>query len=216
MAFSVIYKNELRPYEDWCQRGKPQDTIIKYKDHTFDDVIMYLYVPDKNLMFIDMEFDNYVSKSILRIKPIEKLKKIQIIALSCHATDYWPMVNHNESYETGSGSFRFFRTILKAVPFNILKDISRYFFGPDWSFKKLPTKMNHVFDDLQCEMRSIARQNSRNGLWDTTMAFYDYTRINAAIKIQASYRGWITRLRYRYNPHTCLGKYLLQKEFYKI
>lgn len=203
MAFSVIYDKALRPYEDWCKRGKPPDTLFI---HNNDDI--YYYLPDKCLIYIYKSLDYYYTDSILRIKPIDKTRKIEIIAVTCVGRDYMDMFADREL--VGSGSFKFFKKVLKVLN---LSEITQHFFGPDWTFKKLPNKRNHVFDHLKEHMTKFIRDFDTP---NTTIGFYDYTRINAAIKIQTAYRGWKIRIKYRYNPHMCLGKYLLQKDFLEL
>lgn len=52
---------------------------------------------------------------------------------------------------------------------------------------------------------------------NTTVGFWPYmTRARASVTIQKWFKGWSARKRYRYNPHTTLGKHLFMAEFKKL
>jgi hypothetical protein len=50
------------------------------------------------------------------------------------------------------------------------------------------------------------------GPWGHTVAHYDFEFNMAAKIIQAVFRGWQVRMKYRYNPHCGLGRHIILRE----
>lgn len=203
------------PYQDWIRFNRPSKAAFKYTDHRMDDIITVIYDPNLDAMYIDVTSDYWYMTAVARVQVDNDHKRLRITSATCNAADNWPLMN-GPGCPNGHGGARFLRRALDyASSLDALGIASREFFGPEWSFVT-PIKRGTIFDSFiinsMHEWDEVLNYN--RGPWGKCTAFFDLTRVqaSAATKIQAAFRGWKARMKYRYNPYTSLGRYVILHE----
>lgn len=117
-------------------------------------------------------------------------------------------VKHN--LKGGHGLFRKAIEYYASEQFHILDEIAFEFFGPDWKLTCPAHSIPRVEDSAHIHFRKWAGMlNNYIGPLSKTIAYFDLKKDLAATKIQAAFRGWRVRMKYRYNPYNRLGKYVI-------
>ena len=216
-SFSMTYspKKGISPYQDWLRLRRPAPAIFKYTDHMLDNIFTVIFDPNLNGLLIDIELEEWTMKATVRMIPDNMHKTLRIECATCTATNYWPLMN-GPGCPSGSGGARFMRKSLGFVrDLDVLKLVARELFGIDWTV--LPIGRGKLSDssNLIEEMQDWHEVLwYPKGPWGKTTASFNtiQTCENAATKIQAVFRGWKARMKYRYNPYTRLGRYIVLRE----
>lgn len=234
MAFSVSYtrpdhwQNErwhraapkgISPYDDWIRNGCPSVAAFKYtdqigRDNLIDNMIWYIYDPNLRALYINFWFDYYIMTAVMTITVDHKNKALCIRDTYCRADDHWPTMN-GEGCPNGEGTATLLR---KALNWNSnldpLNKIAAEFFGKEWKFLGVPKKSNKTEEWIIKEMEYWQDALSyKEGQWDMTIAYFDKSFVEeAATTIQAAFRGWSARMKYRFNPYTRLGRFVVLKD----
>lgn len=226
MSICIPYKSApFSPYEDWVKRGKTENVVFRYSQgQPHVNYADYLFLPHLNLLKIKVSFDVYGFHATARVKVHEQERFIEITEATSRGWR-WRVDSkfrtHNAPKCVGGtqvlkelllhyNRFRIYNRELR-----ICDTIATKLFGDGWKISLLPEADKYVPDeDVQAmeEMLTHSMMNQYEYKCKYAYAFYDYRKLEAAIKIQAAYRGWRVRMRYRYNPHTCLGRFLVLRE----
>lgn len=221
-SFSVSYTKEYNTrryisarkgislYEDWLRRGCPSKAAFTYAGQPMDNAYTALiYDPFLNALYIKIWYGHWIMTAIPIIEVHSTSKQLSVKAASCKAVCGWPVTRKTP---IGIGGARFLRRSLNHVSFlGILSKVTKEFFGREWSFKYI--RRGTLYDKkIADEMHDwYVALFLAYGIYNVTTAFYDTTKDAAATLIQAAFRGWKTRMKYRYNPYNRLGKYVALK-----
>ena len=224
MAFSVSYNNnnnktmdkKRSPYEDWINYGCPALAAFRYSQHSMADYYTVIFDPTLNALFIDINCEYWTMTAIARVDVDAENKKLRITGASCKASNHWPLMNAIHC-PRGEGGARFLRRALGYFDdLSLLKTVASVFFGPEWSFVT-PIKRGRLHDP-ELFISSMCKWDesmySTRQQWGRATAYFDRTDIegDAATRIQAAFRGWKVRMKYRYSPYNRLGKYVILRD----
>lgn len=209
MTYSVDYtRSTRRPYADWLERN--DDAIFMYSEHRFDDIMRLFYIPHMSFIYIDVTTEYYLFKAVCEIKIFDK--HIRIMSAVCANENIWPELVKGPPTATGGARF-LYKNLEYFAPARILEKITLQMFGNDYSIsirkrslmlsRELIAECQNWYDYMFYE----------NGPWNRCVGTFSTRRREAATKIQAAYRGWRARMKYRYDPHTPLGRYVIGKLF---
>lgn len=204
-------KEGATPYSDYLSLKCPTKAAFKFTKHMMDDVLTIIFDPNLSALYFDIRCDYWSASAVAIVQVDSATKRLRITAANCKAKDIWPEIN-GYACPHGVGGARFMRKILSHVSdLDVLGIAARQFFGSQWSFVT-PIKRGTIPDMRVVEaMRAwdFELEYSR-GPWNKTTAHFDTTdtEIKAATRIQAAFKGWQARMKYRYNPYTNLGRYV--------
>ena len=227
-SFSVSYTKDyntrryisaskgISPYEDWLLRGCPTKAAFKYaEERMVNTYTLYtlIYDPNLNALYIKIWFGHWIMTATAIIEVHSTSKQLSVQSASCMAKSNWPVTRKTP---IGTGGARFLRRSLNHVSFlGILSTVAKEFFGREWSFKyirrgtlddkKIADTMHDWYDAL---FLAYCIYGATTAIYDTTK---DAQTLAAATLIQATFRGWKTRMKYRFNPYNRLGKYVALK-----
>ena len=227
-SFSVSYTKDyntrryisaskgISPYEDWLRRGCPSKAAFKYEDENrvnAYNACALIYDPSLNALYIKIWYGHWIMTATAIIEVHSTSKQLSVKAASCKAVCGWPVTRKTP---IGIGGARFLRRSLNHVSFlGILSTVAKEFFGREWSFKyirrgtlddkKIADTMHDWYDAL---FLAYCIYGATTAIYDTTK---DAQTLAAATLIQATFRGWKTRMKYRFNPYNRLGKYVALK-----
>jgi hypothetical protein len=215
MQAGVMYDPERQSaYEDFVAGGSPADTTLAMKrvTSTAPRVFKYLRL-DLNTHTLKMWYyvgGDIVCDALVELAVARAPKRVRVVRLA-------PREMYVSSEDSEGGSRR--RTALRFVSEHASRDI-RALFGPGWEVEvpeELPTIRNHrslaELDQVHADRREdlIANMCTYSGV----LAVYDSLRAAKATIIQAAFRGWRVRHRYRYDPHNRLGAHVIGKMFWQ-
>lgn len=199
------------PYDSWKHMGNPTEAAFKYTQHHGDNVAEYVFLPTSGLLSISLRFEytNLFVEMQVGVDP--DAKSIRPKAINCTSNDSWPDMHYKCPVGEGGG-----KLLRKALAFysdvNILETIAKEFFGLDWKFASFPKRIPRVKPvDRKYLHDKVDLLYYNRGPWGKTTAYFDPELDHAATKIQAAFRGWKVRMKYRYNPHNRLGKHVIMK-----
>lgn len=206
----------ISPYEDWLRLGCPTQAAFKYSDEKMGNAYTaytLIYDPNLNALYIKIWFGHWIMTATAIIEVHSTSKQLRVQAASCMAKSNWPVT---QKTPIGTGGARFLRRSINHVSgLGILSTVAKEFFGREWSFKYIRRGTLHDKKIVDTMHDWYAALFLAYGTWDATTAFYDTTNDAtydaAATMIQATFRGWKTRMKYRYNPYNRLGKYVALK-----
>ena len=225
MAYSIAYKESspLTPYDDWIKRNKPNLFFINYIVRSAKDEYECIFWPKQNLLKIGVSTaeHEFIVIAHVNIDAISNQIKILSSRVSSCRLAFPGYVDEPLKNEHGSTKMAY-RMINEYKEMKILENIAHNIFGKEYSFA--PCGGNKQLDNL-VEIRASFKMIgylvpclftlgpcSGLGPWTLLDAYCDMTKDNAAVMIQAAFRGWRVRMQYRYNPHNCLGRYVILKE----
>lgn len=217
MAFSVSYNDKKRsPYNDWISHGCPAIAAFRYTQHAMADDYTLIFDPTLNALFIDINCEYWTMTAIASVHVDSVAKKLRITGASCKAANHWPLMNGIHCPH-GEGNSRFMRRALGYfADLDLLKTVASTFFGQEWAFI-MPIKRGRLHDtDLiistMCKWDDSLYCTKPQ--WGRATAYFDRTDIegDAATRIQAAFRGWKVRMKYRYSPYNRLGKYVILRD----
>jgi hypothetical protein len=209
---TYVGKGISRPYEDWVGRGCPEDTWITYATHTLETSDFFLMAPHLNLFYMYVDMDWATVEAAVQFKADRGNRTFIMTGAVCRTSNIWPeMMSHLAlAYGTHLGGMDCFKkTMLNC---DALGDVCKLF-GQGWT----PSSGRRRGSLLPRSALEQARAyydacNPRGSItWSTVIAHYDTTRSDAATRIQAAYRGWRVRLKYRYSPYNRLGRHLVME-----
>ena len=215
VSFSIDYRKKGKsPYQDWIHFHRPTTAVFKYTQHMFDDIVTVIFDPTLNGLFIYIELEEWTMKATARAIPDDQHKKLRIESATCTATDFWPLMNGSRC-PSGVGGARFMRRALGFVrDLDLLNMVARKFFGHEWTVSRIgrgTLKDPSLIEEMQdwCDTLWYSK-----GPWGRVTASFNITSTleKAATKIQAVFRGWAARMKYRYNPYTRLGRYVVLRD----
>lgn len=212
MAFCVPLSKVRTPYEDWVQRGQPDTVAIYYHGVKFVQwTIDYVFLPKQGLMRIEYDYMGSGFCATLKIKVSRKNRTIRTTQAHCSA---WNVNQYETGAPVGTGSFKFLCEVLTYYNSHandgICYTVAQKLFGSLWYMTRFPAADKHV---PSRKIKLVDNWMSKMDRHETAhYAYYDLSREEAAIKIQAAFRGWRMRMLYRYNPHNALGRFVILKE----
>jgi hypothetical protein len=130
--------------------------------------------------------------------------------------DFDDFDDFDDSNEFWYGNLNFFRKQLRISGSWPLDDAVKCMFGQSWTAvigkgdDTIDTEISSRFRSLKDMLYPGDGNTGLYGMYDLSL------ETNAATKIQAAYRGWKARMRYRFNPHTTLGAYYVIHMFEDI
>lgn len=216
-GFYHKYKSSSKtPYQDWLDRNQA-DVIFKYSENYGDDCLYIYFEPAKSIIYIKGNFDYYDLDIITTLFIDNQTKTIKIDRIFCESINHWPDLFKNKSPSNGIGGISKYK---QNIDFWQSQDITldraiKLFFG-EW---KLITPITRPFLDNGKELIEKYDDyfdNYRTGPWNHLIGKFLTDKNKAATIIQKYYRGWKIRLKYRNDPKTTLGKYLVMKMFKNI
>lgn len=232
MAFSVTYTSKHKdvgersefekycsaaagrtPYMDWFQMGCPTHAAIRYTSHTGEFAnhdVQYLYLPSKNFIEIECSSFTFHIRAELGISVNNVDKHIHIKSVNCTCHNTWPI---SDGFCFGGDElFREAIEYCNIRDIHILDQMALEFFGVGWEFASPSNCISYLKDaDIIYLKQWVSKLGGFRNLWDKTIAYFDLEQDAAATKIQAAFRGWKVRMKYRYNPYNRLGKYVTMK-----
>lgn len=225
MAFSISYtpkfhkwdrycsSSEPSPYLDWIKRGRPENTTFRYTRHGSEHVDEFAYLPSKNTMLL--VYGGVELKTEITFNVDEANKTLHVTAVSCVCECDCDSDDDSFWKSPFNGFTEGLPMLKRALDWhNInLEFVVHQLIGVDWHVAPLPDEVPQVPEALRIAVNeSSDRMYWDRGPWNKTVALYDPVPDEAATKIQAAFRGWCVRMKYRYNPYTCLGRHLILRD----
>ena len=220
MEYSIAYKETslLTPYDDWIKRNKPNLFFIKFivrnaKEYEYDCI----FWPKIGLLKIWVGTAEHEFTVISRVE-VQK-PRIRILSSKVSSSRLAIPGYIHGKWKNEHGRTRMaFRMINEYKEMRVLENIAHNIFGKEYSFapdggNKLLENPNNL--DIMVALKiieDVVPCKFTPGSWTLLGAFCDMTKDNAAVMIQAAFRGWRVRMQYRYNPYNCLGRYVILKE----
>ena len=217
MAYSICYKESilLSPYDDWIKRNKPNLFFIKFikrnaKEYEYDCI----FWPKIGLLKIWVGTSEHEFTVISRVEVQKNRIKILTSKVSSSRLAIPGYIHGKWKNEHGRTRMAF-RMINEYKEMRILETIAHNIFGKEYSFA--PDGGNRLLENQEIMavlkiIENVVPCKISPGSWTLLGAYCDMTNENAAVKIQAAFRGWRVRMQYRYNPHNSLGRYVILKE----
>lgn len=204
MIQTVNYDSGVSPYEDWIKRGSPQDVCISYSWHGNETADYFVLIPHLNLIYmyghISMAYDYTAVEAVIKFKADLGNRTIALTGAVCRTprmAPVWGGIDHfrQATYDDD----------------DVMWDVMRHLFGYPWTYKYgrptfMPKSMMQIgksYDD-ECHPPNHTK-------WNDVIGHYGTARRDAAIKIQAAFRGWRVRMKYRYSPYNNLGRFVIMK-----
>lgn len=197
------------PYEEWIKRGSPQDVCISYcyqwsnEERPYKE--FYVLIPHLDLIYaygyVWFEWDLITIETVFKFKVDVGNRMVALTGAVCKTP----------GMATTWGGIDHFKKMTKSKDAEQLYSIRDYLFGHRWNLKYgrpsfMPKSMMEIAQSYnsQCHISGSEK-------WEKPIGHYGLERTVAAIKIQASFRGWYVRMKYRYSPYNNLGRYVIMK-----
>lgn len=207
---------EKSPFDDWKSKNCCKGTVFMYSNFNLDDLVKIHYIPHEKLFRFNFDFDYFTGEIVGTLDVNIVTKTITITSFICITHNYDDYIN-GELPDTGKGGIERLNTIQECVETNFMEVFIEEMFGDDWTLN-IPDNIPEISEN-EIHISHIYEKKiwCSTGPWNRTIGLYDNREYaeEAAIKIQAAFRGWRERMRYRFNPHTSLGKYYAMKLFLK-
>lgn len=203
-AYSKKYSCEVSPYEDWVARGK-MDAVFQRWSEGCD----WTFMPGDGLFCLNVNIEDVEAQLVGVIEVDDVAATVRITRLSLNAMDY--AVSHKPIF----GSMEEWIEIESTWPEKnlILSEFVSRMFGSHWQLNR-ESCVEDVDDELYQKIIDICfEMKPENGPYGIVIGLFDERRKNAAVIIQALYRGWKARMEHRFDPKTCLGRWLIMKEY---
>lgn len=222
MPYGVSYTSSYRkyksctrtPYDDWINKNKPE-VVFKYSTHGMDEYAHIYFEPMKNLITIEADMEYYYFEVKFTIKIDDEKKKLEIDRFFCKSDNFWPEMFTDGTPNSGSGGISWYKKNIAFLPdFLSLENAIDTFFGSEWKIQ-IPLTRPLLSDTKEVSYDDYF-DNYRCGPWDHTIGIFVLNKNEAATIIQKYYRGWRVRMKYRYDPETRLGKYVINKMFKEL
>jgi hypothetical protein len=203
MIQTVTYEREGSPYEDWIKRGCPEDVCISYCWHSNETAEYFVLIPHLNIFYayghVSMQHGFTAIEAVVKFKVDRGNRTIALTGAVCRTprmAPVWGGINH------------FGQAIMydDSVMYGAMKLFGRrwtYKYGPASFMPRSMMKIGRSYDD-QCHPVQTTP-------WNYVIGHYSTSRRDAAIKIQAAFRGWRVRMQYRYSPYNNLGRHVIMK-----
>lgn len=220
MAYSIAYKESspLTPYDDWIKRSKPNLFFIKFIKRNAKEYDC-IFWPKIGLLKIWVGTAEHEFTVISRVNIDGIGKRIKILSSKVSSSRLAIPGYIHGKWKNEHGRTRMaFRMINEYKEMRVLENIAHNIFGKEYSFapdggnKLLENPMNLDIMAVLKIIENVVPCKFTPGSWTLLDAFCDMTKDNAAVMIQAAFRGWRVRMQYRYNPYNCLGRYVILKE----
>lgn len=231
MAFSVSYtpkqydherwhksvEDTTTPFYDWKARCSPKQATFMYSEHVCDDTLRIIFVPGLSLLYSYIDTDPYTAFITTRVVINEQEKNVNIIEVTCDCRD--GMYMDEEEYEAlGRGASDMLSLCMRYLSgARLYEKITKHMFGSGWTLTVTENApyVSKEFEDIG-DKESV-KMHCSTGPWNKTIGTFDMTKEeSSAIKIQAAFRGWRARMKYRYNPYTTLGRYCALKLYAEL
>lgn len=196
------------PYGDWVQMRCPKNAVFQhtnFKDYKNMCGVQYVYTPSIEVLHIECGFSSSQMRAKLCVSVNSAAKYIHVKSVDCRFTENWFKTTKYGGYELLRESIKFYASHGICILQKFTHDkIAVEFFGVGWEFVFIDS-IQHDGTEWNGGCNFVRGPN------DKTIAYFDPEQDIAATKIQAAFRGWKVRMQYRYNPHNCLGKYVILK-----
>lgn len=201
------------PYRDWQRMGRPKRAVFKYlHDSVIGDFYTLTYLPASSLLFISSQFSAIFFDTHIILNVNEHASELNIEQVVCY--------KHSDPQREYCLRATNLGIVKYLIQEGVLELVRAKFFMGSWTWN---IKLNEIIlipRDLKnkgIEQRKAL--DSRDIAFNTcpqerVMVWMDNTdELNAAAtRIQTVFRGWQTRMTYRFNPHTTLGRHIVLKQ----
>lgn len=204
---TVAYARDASPYEDWIRRGRPDDTCITYATHTNETSDHFALLPHLSVFYMYVDMDWATIEAAVGFRVDLGNRTIALTGAACETRNIWPEMMAHLGLKPGRtrGGITCLRHVMRASKDAGLDEVLRYLFGPAWGH----TYGRPAFMPWRTLEVGRACERKCGGSWCQVVGTYDRTRAAAATRIQAAFRGWRVRLRYRFSPHNRLGRHVI-------
>jgi IQ calmodulin-binding motif len=233
----------LPAFQEWLSSCRPYGASYFYYDTADAYRHLHLlFVPHSNKEGVihvraDMNYLDMLCTMTVAIN--ERRKRVSVTGVTCDTHIVWPeyyslplelprMVHGGVKHYKHSVAFL-------EGEWDIERCIADKFFGPEWKLTCSKTNGGHENGTSKkgkknTKVRMVPYELHESGLdkidhhmtrypgpWKPmgeVVCFYDLDRYNrAATRLQATWKGWLARRDYRYNPYTTLGRHLVLRDF---
>lgn len=198
------------PYEDWINRGSPHDVCISYCEQWPDkerpnntNKEYYLLMPHLDLIYaygyVWLDWQLVSIETVFKFKVDIGNRMVTLTGAVCKTPEF----------VTAWGGH--FKKMTKSKDNKLLHSIRDYLFGHRWNLQY--GRPSFVQKSMMKIVQSYNSQCHASGAehWEKIIGHYGMSRTISAIKIQASFRGWQVRMKYRYSPYNNLGRHVIMK-----
>lgn len=210
--FCVSYKDAARsPWDDWVRRGRPTKTLLSYSDHNLDDVLHVLCDAPGSTLYICLDLRYSHLTMVLDVQVKEDERTLVVRDAVCSSCNSWPDI---DMMPPGLGGWSHAARCLDADTTDVMGNACKHIFGHGWKWTSEPQHVSHMsYAYIEHGQVLLDLTWDVQGPWGYPIAVYDLENERAAAVIQAAFRGWQARLRYRFSPFTPLGRHLVLRGY---
>lgn len=204
----------LSPYEDWVRRGSPEGACFSYATHTNETADYFVLIPHLDAFYMYVDMDYTTVECMVGFKADRGNRRALLTSAVCKTTNIWPELTGHDELQGGTmwGGIAQFRHAMHATRNAGLEEVMKYLFGRGWSHAYgRPAYMPGSMLDVGRAYDERCHRTGQPVRWYDVLGCFDTSRAEAAVKIQAAFRGWRVRLRYRFSPHNRLGRFVIER-----
>lgn len=217
----------MTPYYDWCGKYmKHRDTVFTYGDWHALSSFNIMFLPGMRLLYIRVySLSRYVGVFVARVEIDEDAQLVRVIHAASQVARLDLILATGLALTRDAGVWEFQKAMVDKRDMCGCGPEASFlteFFGPGWDIEYDLTSPS-----VHAPWKYGVKQREHLGKWCSdifkgmprrkTVALYDYERVEAAAtRIWSFWQGWKTRMTYRYNPETTLGKYLAIKMYKEV
>lgn len=217
MAFEIDYSSvnlATTAYADAVRRVRPGMLCgLIYSQHQFADEMTVMLFPKEKMFFIACDFDYWQMRAYCKVDIDEDDKALRVVACACKADNFWSDICPETPH--GDGGAWFFKRCIDSLQDDLITYAMVSFFDENWRViidtevtqRVAEAEQEQVVDMMQHLPTVIFHSPRVLGHFEPDLV----AMANAVTKIAAVFRGWKTRMTYRFNPHNRLGKHLVLK-----
>ena len=196
----------LTPFQHWKEMARPDNAIIIHEGHMTCDEYTFALIPGRKLLYVHLLFEYNEMEAVLAYHLDESTKTMFIDACTANSDTFDETIVNLPS---GIGGADLFERVFTSF-FTSLTSLVDSFFGVDWKCELTDDCATRVAQNVFDEIANLTKHTLMNiGRMNYTIGVYDNTTEEAASsRIAAAFRGWKDRMKYRFDPHTTLGRHL--------